>query len=242
MRDRDQRSAGSRVRLLTDLERYLARWAEGPVAAKELMSGATTRGIRFRGDGPSRRTARSVALCRHELRARPAVRRPGNGRAGPLEQGVHASPRSRGERSHSAALWQRTRTRVSPNPRPASKHEATDARVLTVVTAVRSVNESISVARFELSTATTKGEVWAARRRRRAASPSIDDAPMQSRSITAHRRRSSRWLSRRPGLAPTSALTRSPLCTDGRVQAMFRRRRMFPFASPARDRSTSLMD
>jgi Polyketide cyclase / dehydrase and lipid transport len=33
--------------VLTDLERYLARWAKGPVAAKKLASGPTTNGTRF---------------------------------------------------------------------------------------------------------------------------------------------------------------------------------------------------
>jgi hypothetical protein len=33
--------------VLTDLERYLARWAKGPVAAKKLTNGPTTNGTRF---------------------------------------------------------------------------------------------------------------------------------------------------------------------------------------------------
>ena len=71
--------------LLTDLERYLARWAKGPVAAKKLTSGATTTGAHFEV------TARVAGL---RVRAPYAVtsferdqRFAGQGTAGPVRFG-----------------------------------------------------------------------------------------------------------------------------------------------------------
>jgi uncharacterized protein YndB with AHSA1/START domain len=48
--------------LLSDLERYLARWANGPTAVRKLTGGAYRGRHSFRGDGPGRRDACPVTV------------------------------------------------------------------------------------------------------------------------------------------------------------------------------------
>jgi polyketide cyclase/dehydrase/lipid transport protein len=68
--------------ILADLERYLARWAKGPVAVKKLTDGPTTSGTRFevtaRVAGLPARSPYTVTACECDRRFA------GQGIAGPV--------------------------------------------------------------------------------------------------------------------------------------------------------------